>query len=150
MGDDFELVGSIHDVETITVNLSIRENKRLKAQFGGKRWRKLKGVALVRFPNGGGNTLERSTWCRSAKNECQKTVGLKLTRKPKSGIHFAICLAAGAEEDLQVGKVYQVLPDPKAAEVGCMRVIDDSGEDYLYAASDLCRWRSRTNSADGC
>jgi hypothetical protein len=55
-------------------------------------------------------------------------------RKAKSGIHFAICLAARAEEDLQVGKVYQVLPDPKAAEVGCLRVIDDSGEDYLYAA----------------
>jgi hypothetical protein len=52
MGGDFELVGSIHDVETIAVNLSIRENKRLKTQFGGKRWRKLKGVALVRFPNG--------------------------------------------------------------------------------------------------
>jgi hypothetical protein len=50
-------------------------------------------------------------------------------------IRFAICLAAGPEEDLQAGKVYRVLPDAKAAEVGCMRVIDDSGEDYLYAAS---------------
>ena len=52
MGDDFELVGDITDVEVIAVNLSIRENKRLKADFGGRRWRKLKGVALVRFPNG--------------------------------------------------------------------------------------------------
>jgi hypothetical protein len=26
------------------------------------------------------------------------------------------------------------LPDAKAAEVGCLRVLDESGEDYLYAA----------------
>ncbi len=50
--DDFDLVGGITDVEVIAVNLSIRELKQLKAQFGGRRWRKLKGVAFVRFPNG--------------------------------------------------------------------------------------------------
>jgi len=50
-------------------------------------------------------------------------------------MRFAICLAAGPEEDLQAGKVYRVLPDARAAEVDCLRVIDDSGEDYLYAAS---------------
>jgi len=50
-------------------------------------------------------------------------------------IRFAICLAAGSQEDLQAGKVYRVLSDAKAAEVDCLRVIDDSGEDYLYAAT---------------
>jgi hypothetical protein len=49
-------------------------------------------------------------------------------------IGFAICLAAEPEEDVQVGKVYRVFPDPKAAEVGCLRILDESGEDYLYAA----------------
>jgi hypothetical protein len=53
------------------------------------------------------------------------------TRSRKIG--FAVCLAAGPEEDLQVGKVYRVLPDMHAAEVGCVRIVDDSGEDYLYA-----------------
>lgn len=48
---------------------------------------------------------------------------------------FAICLTANPEDDLQVGRVYRVLPDGKASEVGCLRVIDESGEDYLYAAS---------------
>jgi hypothetical protein len=52
MGDDFEILGPIEDVESIAVNLSIREKDRLKSQFGGRRWRKLKGVALVKFPNG--------------------------------------------------------------------------------------------------
>lgn len=52
MGGDFELVGEITQIEVIAVNLSIREHGSLKALFGGKRWRKLKGVSFVRFPNG--------------------------------------------------------------------------------------------------
>jgi hypothetical protein len=55
-------------------------------------------------------------------------------RASSRDISFAICLAAGPDEDLQVGKVYRILPDAKAAEVGCLRVVDDSGEDYLYAS----------------
>jgi hypothetical protein len=55
-------------------------------------------------------------------------------RAAKGKMGFAICLAAGAEDDLQEGKVYRALPDPDAAEVGCLRIIDDSGEDYLYPA----------------
>jgi hypothetical protein len=49
-------------------------------------------------------------------------------------VRFAICLMAEPESDLQAGKVYRILPDAKAAEVACLRVIDESGEDYLYPA----------------
>jgi hypothetical protein len=49
---DFELVGELAEVETIAVNLSIRENADLKARYGGRRWRKLKGVGMVRLGNG--------------------------------------------------------------------------------------------------
>jgi hypothetical protein len=49
---DFRLLGDVEDIEPIAVNFSIRERNRLKSQYGGRRWRKLKGVALVRFPNG--------------------------------------------------------------------------------------------------
>ena len=49
-------------------------------------------------------------------------------------VQFGICLAAGSEDDLEVGKVYQILPDASATEVGCLRVVDESGEDYLYPA----------------
>jgi hypothetical protein len=45
---------------------------------------------------------------------------------------FAICIANQGYDDLEVWKVYRILPDPQAAEVGCLRVIDESGEDYLY------------------
>jgi hypothetical protein len=52
MGADFQLLSDVGDIEPIAVNLSVRERKNLKSRFGGRRWRKLKGVALVRFPNG--------------------------------------------------------------------------------------------------
>ena len=49
---DFHLLGEIRDIEPIATNLSIRERKDLRIRYGGRRWRKLKGVALIRFPNG--------------------------------------------------------------------------------------------------
>lgn len=49
---DFEIVGAISEIRTIAVNLSIRELSSLKEKYGGKRWRKLKGTANVRLPNG--------------------------------------------------------------------------------------------------
>ncbi|MEM8862530.1 MAG: hypothetical protein AAGD96_29815 [Chloroflexota bacterium] len=49
---DFEILGNISDIETIAVNLSIRELNSLKAKYGGRRWRKLKGKDLVRLLNG--------------------------------------------------------------------------------------------------
>jgi hypothetical protein len=52
MGNEFELISDLTDIEVIAVNQSIRELERLKDEFGGRRWRKLKGVGLVRFPNG--------------------------------------------------------------------------------------------------
>jgi hypothetical protein len=46
----FELVGQLTDIQIIAVNLSIRERRKLKARFGGRPSRKLKGVGYVRFP----------------------------------------------------------------------------------------------------
>jgi hypothetical protein len=49
---DFEIIGELSSVETIAVNLSIRENVDLKARYGGRRWRKLKGIGTIRLANG--------------------------------------------------------------------------------------------------
>jgi len=43
-----------------------------------------------------------------------------------------ICIRSGGCEDLEPRKVYQVIPDEAAAGDGLVRVIDESGEDYLY------------------
>ena len=45
---------------------------------------------------------------------------------------FAICLNNKDAEDLTLRKVYQVLPDEQAEKKGLLRIIDESGEDYLY------------------
>ena len=47
---------------------------------------------------------------------------------------FVICVSNQGHDDLDIWKVYRLLPDAKADEVGCMRVVDESGEDYLYPA----------------
>jgi len=47
---------------------------------------------------------------------------------------FVICLT-DSEPDLEWRKVYQVLPDAAAAKDDYIRVVDESGEDYLYPAS---------------
>jgi hypothetical protein len=47
---------------------------------------------------------------------------------------LAICLRNDDCIDLEVRKVYPVLPDAAAAKDGYLRVIDESGEDYLYPA----------------
>ena len=48
---------------------------------------------------------------------------------------FVVCVKNEGCEDLEVRKIYQVLPDEAAAEDDYIRVIDESGEDYLYPAS---------------
>ena len=46
---------------------------------------------------------------------------------------FALCLENdGNEASLIRGKVYPVVPDPRAAKDGLVRIIDESGEDYLF------------------
>ena len=49
---------------------------------------------------------------------------------------FVICIADGGyEDDLKVRTVYQVLPDESAARSNYVRIVDETGEDYLYPAS---------------
>lgn len=55
-----------------------------------------------------------------------------------SKIRFVICIKNDDCEDLELRKFYEVLPDAKAAEDDYIRVIDESGEDYLYPANYFC------------
>ena len=47
---------------------------------------------------------------------------------------FAICVENRGAEDLDIRKVYRVLSDKDATATGYVRVVDESGEDYLYPA----------------
>jgi hypothetical protein len=54
-------------------------------------------------------------------------------RKKTQG--FAVCLRnAGFGASLEVRKLYPIVDDPDAEENDLIRVIDESGEDYLYPA----------------
>lgn len=48
----FEVVGGIHQIETIAIGTGVREVARLRRKYGNARWRKLKGIALVRLEDG--------------------------------------------------------------------------------------------------
>ena len=48
----FEIISEITDIEIIATGTGIHDIRRLQRQYGKGRWRKLKGVALVRLASG--------------------------------------------------------------------------------------------------
>jgi len=53
----------------------------------------------------------------------------------KREVEFALCVKNDDCDDLEPRKIYRLLPDEKAAQEGYVRVVDESGEDYLYPES---------------
>jgi hypothetical protein len=57
-------------------------------------------------------------------------------RRKDSTPRFVVCIDnADYQASLERHKIYMVVPDPDAARDRDLRIIDESGEDYLYAAS---------------
>jgi hypothetical protein len=52
-----------------------------------------------------------------------------------NNISFVLCIENKDCDDLEKRKVYQVLPDDKAADEGYLKIVDEFGEDYLYPES---------------
>ena len=58
-----------------------------------------------------------------------------MTTENPSTTRFALCIRNnGYTASLEVRKVYQMIPDKKAEQHNRCRIIDESGEDYLYPA----------------
>jgi hypothetical protein len=57
-------------------------------------------------------------------------------KKRKNGAPlFAVCINnSGYPASLELHKIYRVMPDEDAAADGDLRIVDESGEDYLYSA----------------
>ena len=84
-------------------------------------------------------------------------------RRPhrRSSAGFAVCIQNSAyPASLELHKIYRVVPDDNAAAEGDLRIVDESGEDYLYPAAwfatvdlprrvrtSLLRGRTRVQSA---
>lgn len=61
---------------------------------------------------------------------------MKRSRKKK----FVICVCnAGQEASLLLRKIYEQLPDPDAEQEAMIRVVDETGEDYLHPAKYFVR-----------
>ena len=54
----FELVSPIENVAVIAAGLGVRIRSYLRKMYGRARWRKLKGTATVRLPNGAFRAVE--------------------------------------------------------------------------------------------
>ena len=53
--------------------------------------------------------------------------------RPQAKAGFAICIKnAEYPASLELRKVYRVFADKEAAAHGLLRIVDESGEDYLY------------------
>lgn len=57
----------------------------------------------------------------------------KLRRR--SAAEFVVCIEnSGYPASLELHKIYRVVPDEEAMREGDVRIVDESGEDYLYPA----------------
>ncbi len=52
---------------------------------------------------------------------------------------FVLCIKNDGCDDLEIRKIYEVLPDKNAAKDDYIRIIDESGEDYLYPSNYFYR-----------
>lgn len=78
--------------------------------------------------------MVRGTWHRQKENEDQTLSELNnMKTHRKQEIKFAVCIT-DSEPDLEMRKIYQIVPDTTAEKEGHLRIIDESGEDYLYPA----------------
>jgi len=59
-----------------------------------------------------------------------------MKRPSKAKARFAVCIKnKGYEASLEIGRLYRVISDEKAERHGYLRIVDESGEDYGYAAT---------------
>ena len=55
-----------------------------------------------------------------------------MAKKQKTAQQFVVCVSNKGCDDLLTWKLYRLLPDKAAQAEGYCRVVDESGEDYLY------------------
>jgi hypothetical protein len=131
----FEVIGDIEQVETIAAGPSVKVRAFLRKVYGRGRWRKRKGMATVRLPNGNLRRVELH-WYEAhgiGKRDVKIKTDLPGQIMKRQTTTFALCLKnTGNEASLILGKVYRVVPDARAAKDDLVRIIDESGEDYLF------------------
>ncbi len=118
---DFEILGDPSQIETIASGRGIRELPRLRRVYGKGRWRKMNCIGMKHTVSAGKSS----------------NASASSTRTKRSGAvrRFAVCVNNdGYDVSLERNKIYVVIPDENAEKDGDLRVVDESGEDYLFSA----------------
>ena len=69
------------------------------------------------------------------KSSKERDTSTRSRRSTGAARRFAVCIRNdGYEASLERNKIYEVVPDGDAERDGDLRVVDESGEDYLFAA----------------
>ena len=69
------------------------------------------------------------------KNSSGRNISTRSRKPVAAGRRFAVCVQNdGYEASLECNKIYVVLPDADAEKDGDLRIVDESGEDYLFSA----------------
>ena len=55
----------------------------------------------------------------------------------KADTRFVVCIANEGCDDLELRKLYTVVSDDEAGADGYLRIVDESGEDYLYPVKNF-------------
>lgn len=135
---NFEILGEITEIETIAIGAAIRDLPRLKKLCGKGRWRKMKGIALVvgragAYAKPSCTGTKRTESVRWSSSESGILIEDTVTKTSEAKRAFAVCVRnAGYEASLELHKIYTVLPHAEAEKESDIRVIDESGEDYLF------------------
>jgi hypothetical protein len=129
----FKIVGPITHVESIAAGTALCGRRRLWKVYGKGRWRKLKGAAAVEFHDGTICHAGKPIGTKPMASERRNIRSSAFWTDVKREAHFVICIGnRGYAASLELRKVYQVLPDEVGMKHRQIRVIDESGEDYLY------------------
>ena len=79
--------------------------------------------------------MRKSTGTKPTASVLKSTRSSGYSTQVKREAEFVICVGnRGYVASLELRKIYQVIPDKAAAELNQVRIIDESGEDYLYPA----------------
>lgn len=131
------MISDLDAVEAIASGREIQSLKLLNRRFGRGRWRKMKGLAKVELETGEIVRAELHWYeahgrGRQSYDEDQADHGLTMAQTT-SNPGFVVYLGpADNEVEMQRMKLYRLAKPQPNDPKGYLRVIDDSGENYLY------------------
>ncbi len=95
-------------------------------------WR---GCVWAVVESGSPSSIGTKPMASARRKSSESGIWTRNVRESEEAVRFAVCVAnTWYPASLELHKIYRVLPDEDAEVDGDLRVVDESGEDYLYPA----------------